>query len=201
MYFYYLFAITLNLRKARISVLTTTGLVWAGLANSKLLPPGALKDFLSNPIALAFSFGLFLAYFIHTRVSEWGWLRYMWVPGVLLMAGAAAFAANNRTTAGLAPNVRYLAWGLPALLVTVSFIKSEFHQTLWTRMLLPIGDASYSIYLPHPTMMLVFASLIKLNILKGFAHPIILPFLLVVICLVVVILTHYTIERLILSWL
>jgi peptidoglycan/LPS O-acetylase OafA/YrhL len=49
--------------------------------------------------------------------------------------------------------------------------------------------------------MIVFASLIKLHVLKGFAHPIILPFLFVMICLAFGILTHYIIERPILSWL
>jgi hypothetical protein len=49
--------------------------------------------------------------------------------------------------------------------------------------------------------MIVFASLIKLHILKAVAYPIILPLLLVVICIVSGILIHYAIERPMLSWL
>jgi exopolysaccharide production protein ExoZ len=202
MYFYYLFSITLYIRNARISVITTTGLICAGLLLSNLLPPGDLKHFLSNPIALEFCFGLILSHFIHSRPLEGIWLRYMWVPGLILMAGAAAFVENKfGSTAGPGSNIRYLAWGLPALLVTVSFIKMQFGKSLLNRILLPIGDASYSIYLTHPTMMILFAFLIKYHVLKPIAYPIILPLLFVVISLGFGLLIHYSIERPILAWL
>ena len=93
------------------------------------------------------------------------------------MAAGAAFAENKGSTAGLAANVRYLAWGLPALLVTVSFIKMRFDKSRLTRIFVPIGDASYSIYLTHPTMMILFALSDTLHVLKPIAYPIILPLL------------------------
>jgi exopolysaccharide production protein ExoZ len=201
MYFYYLFAITLYIRNARISVLITTALICAGLLLSRLLPEGDLKQFFSDPIALEFCYGLILAYFIHSPALGGAWLRYMWLPGLILMAAGAAFAENRGSTAGLAPAVRSLAWGLPALLVTVSFIKMRFDRSLLTRILLPIGDASYSVYLTHPTMMIMAAFLIKFHILKPIAYPIVLPLLLVIICIVFGLLIHYSIERPILAWL
>src|ERR1700730_8793781 len=67
MYFYYVFAITLYIRNARISVLTTTVFSCAGLFLSKPLPEGSFKDFLSIPIALEFFFGLILAHFLHCQ--------------------------------------------------------------------------------------------------------------------------------------
>jgi exopolysaccharide production protein ExoZ len=201
MYFYYVFAITLYIRNARISVLTTTVFICAGFFWSKLLPEGSFKDFLSNPIALEFCFGLILAHFIHCQSLGGIWLRYMWLPGLILMAGGAAFAENKGSTAGLASNVRYLAWGLPALLVTVSFIRMQFDKSRLTKIFLPIGDASYSIYLTHPTMMTLFASLIRFHILKPIAYPIILPLLFVMVCIVFGFLIHYFIERPILVWL
>ena len=202
MYFYYLFSITLYLRNARISVLTTTGLICAGLLLSNLLPEGGLKDFLSNPIALEFCFGLILSYFIHSPALGWAWLRYMWLPGLILMAGAAAFIENKHSsTAGPPQNVRFLTWGLPALLVTVAFIKMRFDKSLLNRILLPIGDASYSIYLTHPTMMVLFATLIKYHILKPIPYPIVLPLLFILISIAFGLLIHYSIERPILAWL
>jgi exopolysaccharide production protein ExoZ len=201
MYFYYLFSITLYIRNARISVLTTTALIGVGLLLSNLLPTGELKHFLSNPIALEFCFGLILSYFIHSQALGGAWLRYLWLPGLILMAGAAAFAENKYgSTAGPAETVRYLAWGLPAVLVTVSFVKMRFDKSLLTRILLPIGDGSYSIYLTHPTMMILFAFLIKFHVLKPIAYPIILPLLFVVISVVFGLLIHYSIERPILAW-
>jgi exopolysaccharide production protein ExoZ len=202
MYFYYVFAFTLYMRNARISVLTTTGLIGAGLLLSNLLPAGELKHFLSNPIALEFCFGLFLSYFIHSPVLSGAWLRYMWLPGIVLMAAAAVFVENKYgSTAGPRANIRYLAWGLPAVLVTVAFIKMRFDKSLLNRVLLPIGDASYSIYLTHPTMMILFATLIKYHVLRPIPYPIILPSLFVVISLGFGLLIHYSVERPILAWL
>jgi exopolysaccharide production protein ExoZ len=201
MYFYYLFAITLYIRNARISVLTTTGLICAGLLLSNLLPAGDLKHFLSNPIAIEFCFGLILSYFIHSPALGGAWLRYMWLPGLILMAVGAAFAENGGSTAELAPTVRYLAWGLPAVLITVSFIKMRFDKSLLNRILLPVGDASYSIYLTHPTMMILFATLIKYHVLRPIAYPVVLPLLFVVVSLGFGLLVHYSIERPVLAWL
>jgi exopolysaccharide production protein ExoZ len=201
MYFYYLFAITLYLRSARLAVLTTSALICAGLLLSKLLPVGSLKHFLSDPIALEFCFGLILAYFIHRQVLGGVWLKYLWLPGMILMAVGAAFAANNSSTSGLASNVRYLAWGLPALLVTGSFINMQFDKSLLTRIFVSVGDASYAIYLTHPTMMILFASLIRYHILKPTAYPMLWPWLFAMLSIAIGLLMHRSIERPILAWL
>jgi len=202
MYFYYLFSITLYLRNARIAVIATTAFIGAGILLGNFLPPGDLRHFLSNPIALEFCFGLILSYFIHQQALNGNWLRYLWLPGLIVMAAAAAFAENKySSTAGPAATVRYLAWGLPALLVTVSFIKMRFDKSILTRILVPIGDGSYSIYLTHPMMMILFAFLIKYHFLKPIAFPFVLPLLFVVISIGFGLVIHYLIERPILAWL
>src|SRR5271170_100829 len=117
------------------------------------------------------------------------------------MAGAAALAEKHSSTSVLAANVRYFAWGLPAALVTLSFIRTEFAKTFLTRILGPIGDASYAIYLSHPSMMILFASLIKLRILKPTGYPIVWPLLLVIACTLFGLLVHYRVERPLLAWL
>jgi hypothetical protein len=83
MYFYCLFSIMLYLRNARISVLGVTTFICAGMLISNLLPEGAPKDFLANPIALEFCFGVILSYVIHSRALDQVWLRYMWLPGLI----------------------------------------------------------------------------------------------------------------------
>src|SRR5260221_8818789 len=143
MYFYYLFSITLYIRNARISVLTTTALICGALLLSNLLPAGDLQHFLSNPIALEFCFGLILSYFIHSQALGGAWLRYLWLPGLILMGGAAVFAENkDSSTAGRAATIRYVGWRKPTLLVTLSFIKMGYGKSLLNRLLLPIGGAS-----------------------------------------------------------
>jgi exopolysaccharide production protein ExoZ len=202
MYFYYLFSITLYLRSARISVLATSAMICAGLLLSNLLPPGNLKHFLSNPIALEFCFGLMLSYLIHQRVLDGIWLRFLWLPGLILMVVAAVFVKNSYgSTAGPGSNIRFLVWGLPALLVTASFIKMQVGKSILNRILVPVGDASYSIYLTHPMLMILFAFLIKHHVLKPIAYPGILPFLFVVISAAFGLAVHLSVERPVLAWL
>ena len=199
MYFYYLFSITLYIGNARFSVLATTAFICAGLIVSSFLPVGIPREFLSNPIALEFCFGLALAYFIRWKALNAVWLRYLWLPGLILMAAGSAFARSNGGTGGIDPEVRYLVWGLPALLVTCSFIKMRFNSSRLTKILVPIGDASYSIYLTHPTMMIVFASLINRHFFRPIAYPIIYTLLFSAISLVLGLVIHYSVERPILA--
>jgi exopolysaccharide production protein ExoZ len=199
MYFYCLFSIMLYLRNARTSVLGVTTFICAGMLISNLLPEGVPKHFLANPIALEFCFGVILSYFIHSKALDQVWLRYLWLPGLIFMAAGAAFAENEGQTSGIVSNIRYFAWGLPALLMVVSFIQIRFGRSLLTRILMPIGDASYAIYLTHPTMMIIFAFLIRFHLAKPIAYPIIYPLFFTLISIVLGLLTHYFLERPILS--
>jgi hypothetical protein len=80
---------------------------------SKFLPAGGFKDFFCRTrLRSSFVSDFFSHTSFNSRAGGWVFWRYMWLPGVILLVGAAAFAANNSTTAGLAPNVRYLAWGV-----------------------------------------------------------------------------------------
>jgi exopolysaccharide production protein ExoZ len=202
LYFYYLFTITLYFRQARISVVATTVFICMGILGGQFLPQGAVKHFLTNPIALEFCFGLILAYFIHSPMFRGAWLRYLWLPGFVLMAGVAILIGNkDNNTAGLAVNIRFLAWGLPAVLVTISFIKTRFEGSVLNRILVPAGDASYSIYLTHAMMMILFAFLMKHQVLRATSFPIILPLVMVAISVAFGLLVHYSVERPILRWL
>jgi peptidoglycan/LPS O-acetylase OafA/YrhL len=91
-------------------------------------------------------------------------------------------------------------WGVPAVLVTLSFIKARFVSATVNRILVPVGNASYSIYLTHPMTMIVFAFLMKHHVLGAMHIPIVLP-LVVVTAVVFGVLAHYLVERPILSWL
>lgn len=202
LYFYYLFTITLYFRSARLSVVATTIFICLGLLAGQFLPEGALKHFLTNPIALEFCFGLILAHFIHSPIFRGAWLRYLWLPGFILIAVAAILIENtSNRTAGPVASVRFLAWGLPAVLVTLSFIKTQFEGSALTRILVPAGDASYSIYLTHPMIMIVFAFLMKHHVIRATSFTIVLPLVVAGIAVVFGLLVHYFTERPILRWL
>lgn len=201
LYFYYLFAITLCFRNARASIFATTLIIISGIFVGQMLPEGAVKHFLTNPIALEFCFGLVISYFIHSPVLRGAWVRYLWLPGLVLIAVAAFLMENpHDRTNGPANTVRFLVWGVPAVLVTLSFIQARFASAAVNRILVPVGNASYSIYLTHPMTMIVFAFLMKHHVLAATHIPIVLP-LAVVTAVVFGLLAHYLVERPILNWL
>jgi exopolysaccharide production protein ExoZ len=201
LYFYYLFAITLRFRNARASILATTLIIILGIGVGQILPEGAAKHFLTNPIALEFCFGLFISYFIHSPIFRGAWVRYVWLPGFVLLAVAAMLLENpHDRTNGPGNAIRFLVWGVPAVLVTLSFIKARFAGVVVNRILVPVGNASYSIYLTHPMTMIVFAFLMKHHVLGATHIWIILP-LVVTIAVVFGLLAHYFVERPILNWL
>jgi exopolysaccharide production protein ExoZ len=201
LYFYYLFAITFCFRNARASILATTLIIVSGIFVGQMLPEGAIKHFLTNPIALEFCFGLVISYFIHSPVFRGAWVRYLWLPGFVLIAVAAFLMENpHDRTNGPANAVRFLVWGVPAVLVTLSFIQTRFVSATVNRILVPVGNASYSIYLTHPMTMIVFAFLMKHHVLGATHIPIVLP-LVVVTAVAFGLLAHYLVERPILNWL
>jgi exopolysaccharide production protein ExoZ len=194
MYFYYIFAITLAWRNATLSVFGTTAVIVAVVLASRFLPEGSLKQMLSNPIALEFAFGVILSHFISRPSLRARWLRYAWIPGVTLFAVASAVTPSDGT-AGLQPAFRFFAWGVPALLVTASFIAIPFEKTFLTRLFLPVGNASYSLYLTHPFFMISFAFLLKGHL--GRVPALAFPLVIVVVgaSLAFGLFAHYWIER------
>jgi peptidoglycan/LPS O-acetylase OafA/YrhL len=193
MYFYYVFALTLVWRRAALSVFGTTGFIAAVVVASRFLPEGNVKTVFSDPIALEFALGLMLSYFMGHSFLKTEWLRQAWIPGVVLFGIAAAVTPSDGT-AGLLPPYRFFAWGVPALLVTASFTAIPFEKTFLTRLFLPLGNASYSVYLTHPFFMISFAYLLKGSLVKP---ALALPLVLVVVaaCLAFGLLAHYAIER------
>jgi peptidoglycan/LPS O-acetylase OafA/YrhL len=113
---------------------------------------------------------------------------------VILFAAASAVTPSEGT-AGLLPPFRFFAWGLPALLVTASFIALPFEKTFFTRLCLPVGNASYSLYLTHPFFMISFAFLLKGHLGRSPALALPLVLLVVAASLAFGLFAHYAIER------
>ena len=194
MYFYYIFAITLAWRNAALSVFGTTAVIVAAVFASRFLPEGQWKNVLANPIALEFAFGVVLSHFMSRPALRARWVRLAWIPGALLFALAAAVTPSDGT-AGLQPSFRFFAWGVPALLVTASFIAIPFAKTWLTRLFLPVGNASYSLYLTHPFFMISFAYLLKGHLGRSPALALPLVFAVVAASVAFGLLAHYGIER------
>lgn len=195
MYFYYVFAATLALRNARLSVAVTVGVIASVIGLAQLLPPGTFRAEMSNPIALEFAFGLVLSHFVKSPLLRGKWIRYMWLPALVLFAIASTVAPSSGT-AELQNGVRFWAWGVPALLIVASFIATPFGENLLTRLFLVLGNASYSVYLTHPFVMIALAFLLKGRLAaSGVAAAWGLAMTAVAASLALGLLAHYWIER------
>lgn len=144
MVFYLLFAATIAVGLFRFAALVIPLLLLLGIATG--LPQ------ISKPIVLEFAMGVGLG----TAFAR-GWLSGKFAaPAALLSIGlfaAASYFSPDPATAGLPETVRWVWWGVPALLMVYASLYWKPRSTL-------LGDASYSIYLVHPIVMTALAKVL-----------------------------------------
>ena len=140
MYFYLLFALSL-LFAARLRVaMITAAIIVVFLAASWLQPTGnglgaALDGFLGDAIVFEFVFGMVLA--------------LLWKRDVLTLSprtGALLLLAGLVLLFLKLPLPRVFEYGVPALMIVMGCLFIEVPKN---RLLLLLGDASYSLYLSH----------------------------------------------------
>jgi len=171
-FFYLIFAATLVFQSRVASALVSTFFITALLFVAYRLPDGTITEFLSNPIMLEFCFGLFLALAWANGVRP---TNFLWsLPAFLLIVAAPLFIAPADTHS-LPPLARTIAWGLPSVVVVAAFLSIAPGRNRWTRFAMPVGDASYAIYLTHPFVMVVYAKLIKSTALGGHSQLLVIP--------------------------
>jgi len=158
MFFYLVFALCLTLgqkRAAGAAIIVMLLLVMIGLVID--IQPTALR-FWTQPILLEFCMGMGLA-LLHER----GW--HIPVAGRIILPILAIIAIAFQPFVSLMPPidgttpnsfVRVLAWGLPMAGVVAAAVLGRPGETIrgfsFAR---PLGDASYSLYLLHPLMIIV----------------------------------------------
>ena len=119
MYFYSIFAIWLLLGTTRSGIAGVLLSLPLMIVFSRLLPAGAMRGFLTDPIALEFGFGFALAVAFTN-----GYLSPPDRPLGLLIGTAGlvlgtVFGTSIGTT-GLAPEIRFVFWGVPAAAILTS---------------------------------------------------------------------------------
>ena len=133
MCFYLLFALAFVVTERLRLIFIIVALTVLGL----LATQPWLNDFYRNSIVYEFVLGMLLGA-AYTR----GWIRHgRWLP-LLIIATALLSIYHFDST------VRLLHWGLPSALIVASFIAME----PWfsgKRLLIHLGDCSYSVYLLH----------------------------------------------------
>jgi exopolysaccharide production protein ExoZ len=192
MYFYLIFAATLPFRKPLISLFGTSAAIFILYAIGSFAPDVALRDFLSNPIAIEFCFGLTLAYLFRHQPGFCRTGRLLWIPGFALLLMAPLVVPHSNTN-GLPGAVRVLAWGIPAVIIVLSFLSLKSSRTPLQRAAVLLGDASYAIYLTHPLVMIAYARLLKGGLASWSQLPMV-P-LVVLLSAVLGLLIHLFVER------
>ena len=122
-----------------------------------LHPIFPILQFLGNPIILEFLFGIAIAYAPQWRPGIWA------IPlGVACLAGAGLMGIspdNNVMDLLLGHDSiqRVLFFGIPSAMIVFGSLQINARQSVWTY----LGDASYTLYLSHPLVMLLLLAFWK----------------------------------------
>ena len=167
MYFYYVFAASLNFSR-RIALMLIGA--WAAIiAVLQFVPLSANLWYktLSNGLILEFTFGMLAGALIARRTVlsarlSAGLIAVACV--ALAFAFRAAYDPNNELN--IEPPLRFLTVGLPMALIVYAAVCIELRaRRVMPQPLLFLGDASYSIYLTHAVFYVALG-----RIVSGLAH-------------------------------
>ncbi|WP_413708777.1 acyltransferase family protein [Rhizobium sp. Rhizsp82] len=118
-----------------------------------------LFQFLGNPIILEFALGIAAA-LVYSSIPRWlgtvlGVIGVAWITSTLVL-GFGQISESGDIIDGSLSLQRFFYWGLPSGLVVIFALSRKNDGRLLTSrfggLLVQLGDASYSIYLVHPTL-------------------------------------------------
>lgn len=182
MLFYIVFAALLSLSAGvRIGV---TLLIFAVLLALPMAfgSGAAIVDFLSDTIILEFAAGMAL-HMVYRR----GWVTPRTAAAAAVLLVAAVWGLGSGALAPLAADydpqqLRFLFWGIPAVLAVFVFLALRTPDNPIVRFLRKIGDASYTMYLCHTFIIAMVTPIwIRLGFKPGlaFTFGIVLPVVIV----------------------
>ncbi|MBD1390997.1 acyltransferase [Neiella sp. HB171785] len=137
MYFYVLFGLMIATTATHTPKIIATALLLSTLLG--LLLPGQssyMRDFFTSPLLTEFSLGVVLAYLYRAKIPVSNATSIC----LLLVGFAGLYVLRDMD--------RFVSFGLPMLLVFMAIVLNR-NITSNNRLLLLLGDASYSIYLTH----------------------------------------------------
>ncbi|MFD1034535.1 acyltransferase family protein [Sphingomonas hankookensis] len=198
MYFYLSFCAALTLLRTRYWLPLTAGIVGIWAAAIVIGNGSAIGRFLADPIVFEFLFGCAIGWYLQRR----GRPRMPFV--AVAVAVAVMFGASHlHETGAIAPIWRCLYWGLPAAVIVAYTVSLPFEPTGPVgRFAVLLGDASFSIYLVHVTIVYVvmgrvYPPLIERGLLTRIEPAILLSTLAAIAAGVAF---HFAIERPINQW-
>lgn len=155
-YFYVILAISLLVDKTRCIQITMYFIMATVVAGWIIRPSSTALLYYTNPIMLEFVLGVIVGLIWSRRPSIPRWMAatLFTVGGIWLAAtvftGYRDVSQSYYTIMGLRSLDRFLIWGIPSafLVAGVVFLPS-IASSAFTKLMVYLGDASYSIYLVH----------------------------------------------------
>ncbi|MFM0164977.1 acyltransferase family protein [Paraburkholderia sediminicola] len=160
-YFYVLFALCIALVPRRRVAAYTVGaivLLW-GLAHVAPFNAGFVHVS-GEPLVFEFAYGVLIAHGLAIWRERIGAGAMQRAGLVLIAAGAVGFAVTVAAPEAAVAH-RAFAWGLPAAALVAGTVLARLPTLYSSRLLLLLGDASYSIYLSHQFPMMLLARYLK----------------------------------------
>lgn len=193
MFFYAIVAACILFGVRRIKIVASAAIVLFVVANSLFGSATVLSSFLSNTVLLEFIGGM-VAYHLFVR----GYRLNLGSAVALVVLGLTGFILGNMVlspywTPAFDMNYRFLYRGLPSLALFAGVVMSkDLNDTVRSsRLFILLGDASYSLYLSHP-----FVIVPSIMIFKGSSLPWpVLATMIIAAAIVVSIISYLTIER------
>lgn len=157
-YFYLVFAACLMARNLRLAVYASSAVI-AGMIVLGRISLGQ-DAFLSSPITLEFVFGMMVGLaFSRGRLQVTAGMAQAAAIAALIGFVAASIFFYSGTTHRLPDSVRFLAWGVPSILLLVAGLgaREAAGYSVVRQVFVGIGDASYAVYLFHPIVLIIYA--------------------------------------------
>jgi peptidoglycan/LPS O-acetylase OafA/YrhL len=194
MYFYLLFALMLRLPERLF--LPVAGIIFAaGIAVGELgIPVPVWLSVATNPILIEFYLGAIIA-----RLYLNGFYLSRFWSVVAIGVGIAVILASENVDQGLWPRVVY--WGIPGGALLLGAISLERSGLRTPRLLVALGNSSYSLYLVHPFLMPALGKIWTSLQLGGLLHPAVLYIAGFCICVLAGHLSYLFLEKPATRWL
>jgi len=142
MFFYACFTAALMARQ-RTGILLLSAALCVLVASRAVLSLPLPLEYLSNPIALEFAFGMLIG-----MAMKSGYRLPGWISTVVVVSAAVAIAFSYRWS----HIDRAVIWGIPsaAIVATLVLMRQPQRHPLILKGLVLLGDSSYALYLVHP---------------------------------------------------
>jgi exopolysaccharide production protein ExoZ len=182
--FYFIFMISLFLQNKRFIPIIIISLIFIGQIVDT---DSTFLKFITHNLLLEFLFGIFL-YFFYQRYKKDNILLSI-ILLILSIISLYYFMENSEIIKS-----RAIYYGIPALLFCASFLLLENKLQKFKRIILPLGDSSYSLYLIHPFILVGNVIVIKKFHFQSIFYDLLLIFSMLISSIIFGILTYKYIE-------